>query len=57
MDCSYILSPTLSGLLAQATTQAGAAVEGISFQQICMTVLVLAVLILPFVIGGFLAKN
>ena len=61
MDCSHILSPTLQGLLAQVLaqgrTQAGAAVEGISAEQIGMTILVLAVLILPFVIGGFLAKR
>ncbi|WP_146515550.1 protein translocase subunit SecD [Rubripirellula amarantea] len=66
MDCSLFTTPSLdvvtsavpfaaSSLLAQ--TQAGAVAEGISGKQYLFVAIALAVLIVPFVIGGFLAKS
>ncbi len=43
-------------MLAQTTTQAGTVSRGVSWEQWAAIAIALAVLILPFVVGGFLAK-
>ena len=61
MDCSIISqianTPLFSALLFAAEEAAGEAEKGISWEQYGVVLLALAVIILPFVVGGFLAKQ
>ena len=55
MDCSFFTNTTLD-CLTLAQTSAGAVSSGISWSQYLAVFVALAVLILPFVVGNFLAK-
>ena len=55
MDCSFLTNMTLD-CLTLAQTSAGAVSGGISGKQYLAVAVALAVLILPFVVGNFLAK-
>ena len=55
MDCSLLMNMT-TYLLAQAQTGAGTVGRGISGQQYLAVAVAMAVLILPFVAGNFLAR-
>ncbi len=63
MDCSFLTNSILPSMLfdglhlAQAQTGAGTVSRGISLEQYIAVGIALAVLILPFVIGNFLAKT
>ena len=56
MDCS-LLTNLSTELLAQAQTGAGTVGRGISGQQYVAVAIALAVMILPFVAGNFLART
>ena len=53
----YFASTQLLGTQLLGQTQAGAVAEGISWEQYLFVGIALAVLVLPFILGGFLAKT
>ncbi len=56
MDCSFLTNLTTL-FLAQAQTGAGTVGRGISWEQYLAVAVAMAVLILPFVVGNFLART
>ena len=56
MDCSFLTNMTFDYLTVAQTTSAGAVPDGISWDQYIAVAIALSIMILPFIVGNFIAK-